>query len=179
MQSKDRRRFGPRRPQGPVGRADGPGHRHRVTGPAARPPPGRSALSGTGSGAVLMGSPSPTPPGIAPALIYQAGSSLRTRLSLIVSTVCSTHRRAGPPPPPCSRSGHIGAGADIDTLWSGYEPDLDSSNYVYEKREKFRGLHALLMETASICEAGNAKYMQQAGMKSPAQARARGDEAGR
>jgi hypothetical protein len=73
-------------------------------------------------------------------------------------------------------------GADIDKLWSGYEPDIDSSNYVFEKREKFqRGLHALLMETASICEDGkflDTKYMQQAGMRSPAQARAASGGAG-
>ena len=135
-----------------------------------------------------MGSPLAYPTGDALlALIYQAGSSLRTRLSLIEYIHCLLYAQAASRPTTAAlltlRDRITALGADIDTLWSGYEPDLDSSNYVYEKREKFqRGLHALLMETASICEAGkflDTKYMQQAGMRSPAQARARGDGTGR
>lgn len=135
-----------------------------------------------------MGSPLAYPTGDALlALIFQAGSSLRTRLSLIEYIHCLLYAQAESRPTTAAlltlRDRITALGADIDTLWSGYEPDLDSSNYVYEKREKFqRGLHALLMETASICEAGkflDAKYMQQAGMRSPAQARARGDDGGR
>ncbi|MDD4488596.1 MAG: hypothetical protein PHD34_07965, partial [Methanothrix soehngenii] len=103
-----------------------------------------------------MGSPLAYPTGDALlALIFQAGSSLRTRLSLIEYIHCLLYAQAEGRPTTAAlltlRERITALGADIDTLWSGYEPDLDSSNYVYEKREKFqRGLHALLMETASI-----------------------------
>ena len=120
------------------------------------------------------------------ALISQAGSSLRTRLSLVEYIHCLLYAQAEGRPTTASmieiRERVTVLGADIDKLWSGYEPDIDSSNYVFEKREKFqRGLHALLMETASICEDGkflDTKYMQQAGMRSPAQARAASGGAG-
>lgn len=122
------------------------------------------------------------------ALIYNAGNTLRTRLALVEYVHCLLHAQAE------GRSTTVALntlkdrinqlGADIDELWDSYEPDLDTSSYVYEKRQNFqRGLHALMREMASICEAGkflDTKYMQQAGMKSPAQARAaRGNDSGR
>lgn len=114
------------------------------------------------------------------ALIYNAGGSLRTRLALVEYAQCMIYAQAEARTTTEAtkdlRERIKTLGDDIDILWDGYEPDLDTSNYVFEKRQQFqRGLHALIKETASIIEAGkflDTRYMQQAGMKSPAQARA-------
>lgn len=112
------------------------------------------------------------------ALIYNAGNTLRTRLALVEYVQCMIAAQAEGRTPTAAtmalRERITVLGQDIDLLWDGYEPDLDTSNYVYAKRQDFqRGLHALIREMASIIEVGkflDTKYMQQAGMKSPAQA---------
>lgn len=121
------------------------------------------------------------------ALIYQAGAPLRTRLALIEYIHCLLHAQAA------GRSTTAALetlqaridrlGEDIDDLWDAYEPALDSDSFVFEKRRNFqRGLHALLRETATICEHGkflDTRYMKAAGMTSPAQARAAARQDGR
>jgi len=130
---------------------------------------------------VIMGSALAYPTGDAMlALIYNAGNTLRTRLALVEYVQCMIAAQAEGRTPTegnlALRARVQTLGEDIDILWDSYEPDLDISNYVFEKRQNFqRGLHALIREMASIIEVGkflDTKYMQQAGMKSPAQARA-------